>query len=450
MEENELDVLDLVEEGKVVLQLVLDNFESQRKVLLDRLLSIENPELNHEMLEFLLQPKNCQDLLDIICVNNRGHRFTKEDAGRNHINNTNNNNSYDNDNNDDTPDNNDNATKNNANPDLVKAYRVLHLLTRNESSPPLAVFIEKKGFELGACIFKMFEENSGASFWHAFEILTFLLRNRCKCVHEAVLEGGENSFISRMDSMFRYMSHEPVEQIILILLTEPPVSEHSSLPDHFADFFLALRKYPVVDKIYQILTITSEVCVIREEEGFTEDTCRSNCLIFLYDMINRSILSDNGHFLVQLMKHANMLEHIYENACTHSKFPKIQKLYLQIATLLIKQSKQPYFNFWMNGNLDNGHHSPHTSIPNLLHEHQKQLLDFAQMSIGSLIDCLSSSSSDSDNNYMSNGLLDVNDKKNNENNDFIDKEIEKVKEKTTYDYNEKKRKEPFGSMRLEM
>ena len=188
MEEVELNITDLIEEGKMVLDLVQDSFESQRKVLLDRLLSIENPELNHEMLEFLLYPQNCQDLLNIMCASNRGNRFTREDAGRNHIN---------------IKITDEENNKKDADPDLVKAYRALYLLTRNESSPPLAIFIEKKGFELGACIFKMFEENSGASFWHVFEILTFLLRNRCKCVHEAMLAGGYSSFASRFDTILK-------------------------------------------------------------------------------------------------------------------------------------------------------------------------------------------------------------------------------------------------------
>lgn len=436
MEEVELNITDLIEEGKMVLDLVQDSFESQRKVLLDRLLSIENPELNHEMLEFLLYPQNCQDLLNIMCASNRGNRFTREDAGRNHIN---------------IKITDEENNKKDADPDLVKAYRALYLLTRNESSPPLAIFIEKKGFELGACIFKMFEENSGASFWHVFEILTFLLRNRCKCVHEAMLAGGYSSFASRFDTILKYVGHEPVEQIILILLTEPPVSEHTSLPDHFAQFFAALKTYPLVDKIYQILTFTSEMCVINEEEGYTEDTCISNCLSFLYDMINRNIFSDNYNFLSQLMTHSKILEHIYESACTQSKFTKIQKLYLQIATLLIKQSQQPYFNFWMNGNLDNGQSSQHTSIPNLLHEHQKTLLNCAKLSMKNLITCLISSSSNSigSNNGISSSQVDVD--------EIIEgKDYSLIKSKivnghtSTHGYNEEKRKKPFGSMRLEM
>jgi hypothetical protein len=212
---------------------LLLEFDSKREVDEDKLLmtmiNLDDPKVTRNTVDFLSLDHICDKLTDMIVVEDNGARFRATDAT-----------SYDR---------------------LRLAYRAMTLLSGQESSYGFALLMDKCAGRIMKNIMTIFDEGSGGSFHHAESIILFFLETRPAVVHDRLIDGGVKSFRENMLMICRHIGHKGVLGMLKVLLTEPVMSPHLSVPDHMARFYNCLREANLIEIFALILSSPSKMCI---------------------------------------------------------------------------------------------------------------------------------------------------------------------------------------------
>ena len=168
---------------------------NKNKGLLTKMLELEEPSITPKMVDFLLQDGVCELLMEFVTLcNGTESRPTHDDMERE---------------------------------SLKLSYRATMLLSADEPSDTLLLFVGKKVGLMARLLFHSFEENSAASFYHIFRIFEFLLRNYPSDVFEGITSDG--NLASRISLMLRFVGYPPVSDLLVMLICLTPVPRNSQL-----------------------------------------------------------------------------------------------------------------------------------------------------------------------------------------------------------------------------
>jgi len=273
--------------------------------LLGKLLDIEEPVISMGSVDFLTSSGVCEKLVDAVCM--RGWtgkpRLTAADG---------------------------------PSPELIRAFRATSLLTCGENGYSFGLFMDKCAINIATRILDLFLEDSGGSFYHAEEIVIFLLKTRPSVVHNALTEGGAEAFGARMENIMRFIGHEPVANLTRILLTEPALQPYTSVPDHMAGFLSCLGSWGVIKHLSRIICEPAAHCVITD--AFREKEHVQAAIETLVVLLDRLHLTDPSESLSGLGEATELLERLVAIAIDPTYQNRLRQMCLHFFCDLLRGS----------------------------------------------------------------------------------------------------------------
>lgn len=225
------DLLELKEQTKNLLD---GKWKEDRNLhLLHKMLELEEPSISAKMVDFLLQPGVCESLTDFITQVGESRRPHPHES---------------------------NSTE------LKFSYRATMLLSVDEPSDALLLFLSKKARIIAKCMFDIFQDDSAGSFYHAARVIESLLRVYPGEVYEGLLSDG--NLKGRMTAILRYIGYPPVGDLVVILVALTPVPRtspvYSSCSKSRWTFFDALSRWGFMLRLAQIVVRPAEYCRVDE------------------------------------------------------------------------------------------------------------------------------------------------------------------------------------------
>jgi hypothetical protein len=163
---------------------------SKNKILLAKMLELEEPSITPKMVDFLLQDGVCELLMGFITQTGTNSRPTHTDVQS----------------------------------DAMKfSYRATILLSAEDPTETLLAFVSKRAGLMARNVFEIFRDDSAGSFHHAHRLLEFLLRHYPGEVYEGLVTDGMLAL--RMTAMLRFIGHEAVGNMLGTLVCLTPAAK---------------------------------------------------------------------------------------------------------------------------------------------------------------------------------------------------------------------------------
>jgi hypothetical protein len=290
--------------------------ETTRQSLLSKIVDLEDPSLNLAAVDFLSEPNVCDQLLNLITIEQDGEnpRFTERDKSC---------------------------------IELKNAFRATCLMTSGESSHGLASFMEKCAKKVALRILNMFTDKARGSFHHAEEVIVFLLRYRSSSMHEAFLKDGPEVCKARLLSILRYIGYDPVSNIVVMLVTEPHLPPMLSIPDHHLKFLKALKEMGLFECIGDVIFNPEAHCACSDE--VPAGLHAAAAVNTMMELMERLMLSDPGSFLGTLSACGGLFHKIVSLGVDSKQCTTLRLSCLRLYQTLMRQSREPNHYFWVQG-----------------------------------------------------------------------------------------------------
>lgn len=319
---------------------------NKNKVLLTKMLELEEPSITPKMVDFLLQDGVCELLLGFVTQIG----FTAR------------------------PRANDPPTE-----QLKLAYRATMLLSAEEPSDTLLAFVSKRASAMSRQVFEIFRDDSAGSFYHAYRLLEFLLRNYPAEVYDGIRSDG--LLPQRMASLLRYMGHPPVGDMLVMLVTLTPVPRGSSLyitcSKQRWTFFEDMSQWYLLLKIAEVVVQPSSNCIFGVVD---EEQHSAAAMQVLQEIVEKLSMEDTGEFLLQILGylvpgHTRSLLDILMDAATNIRtLPQsISRNAARLLCFLMRRSAEQEL-VCISGPGPNGAPPQPSYIPNRLHPLRSRML----------------------------------------------------------------------------
>ena len=343
---------------------------NKNKGLLTKMLELEEPSITPKMVDFLLQDGVCELLMDFVTLRGEESRPTHEDMGRD---------------------------------SLKLSYRATMLLSADEPSDTLLVFVGKRVSLMARLLFGAFEDDSAASFYHIFRIFEFLLRNYPSEVFDGII--GDGNLASRMSLMLGYIGYPPVNDMLVMLICLTPVPRNSqvyiSCAKYRWNFFEELGKYLLLYKMTEVVVNPGASC--KCDENISADDHSLAACQALHELVEKLSVEDTGEFLLQPFGYIapghtqSIVDLLHDCACEKSGNQNeiVRKNASKLLCFLLKRSVDPELMCVVGP--ANGLSSIPTYVPNRLHPLRQLLLNMLMVKFRKCVDALLSFDSKSGN-----------------------------------------------------
>ncbi len=335
---------------------------NKNKGLLTKMLELEEPSITPKMVDFLLQDGVCELLVDfVVLCGGTESRPTHDDMGRN---------------------------------SLKLSYRATMLLSADEPSDTLLVFVGKKVGLMARLLFGAFDDSSAASFYHIFRIFEFLLRNYPSEVFEGITSDG--NLASRMSLMLKYIGYPPVNDMLVMFICLTPVPRNSqvyiSCAKHRWNFFEELGRYLLLYKLSDVVVNPQASC--RCDENVNEDDHSLAACQALHELMEKLSVEDTGEFLLQPFGHVapghtkSIVDLLHDCACGEKGEVNEtrRKNASKLLCFLLKRSVDSQLMCVMGP--ANGLSSVPTYVPNRLHPLRELSLNMLKVKVDKCVQAL--------------------------------------------------------------
>jgi hypothetical protein len=251
--------------------------EQHHRVIIN-VLSMERPVITPEMVHYLSQDEACAIFIGFI-TRLSGSKFNDNPIHNGPAENI------------PTSNGNKNRDVEEVSPDLVRSYRATMLLTNDDSTEALMLFLGTKSKLITKCIFPIFQNNSVGNLRHGCRIIDHLLRFRLDDVYEVL--GKDADTVKRyVGLMMNYIDHAPVADVLLNLVCKPHnpalIRHYSCSPQRKWAFFRALSEWKF------LLVLGQRVCSDDHSESQTIAAAEVFC-----ELLDRLAADENGEILLQ-------------------------------------------------------------------------------------------------------------------------------------------------------
>jgi hypothetical protein len=240
---------------------------NKNKVLLTKMLELEEPSITPKMVDFLLQDGVCELLLGFVTQIGTTARPKATDQ---------------------------------PSEALKLAYRATMLLSADEPSDTLLTFVSKRAGIMARQVFDIFRDDSAGSFYHAYRLLEFLLRYYPAEVYDGIRSDGQLPL--RMSWVLRYIGCPPVGDLLVMLVTLTPVLRGSSLyitcSKQRWTFFEDMSQWFLLLRIAEVVVDPSSMCALSACDAVQHS---SAAMQVLQEMVERLSIEDTGEFLLQIL-----------------------------------------------------------------------------------------------------------------------------------------------------